>query len=46
MKNQNQRKKLKLENDINKFKLKQYKKEVKEYNEYKEKISQILNPKY
>ena len=46
IKNQNQRKKkLKVENDRNKFKLKQIKNEVKEYIEYKEKISQIFKSK-
>lgn len=34
-----------MKNNINKFKLKQYKKEIKEYNEYKEKISQIFKSK-
>ena len=34
-----------MENDKNKFKLKQYKKEIKEYIEYKEKISQIFKSK-
>lgn len=45
IKNQNQRKNLKLKNDKNKFKLKQIKNEVKEYIEYKEKISQIFKSK-
>ena len=45
IKNQKQRKKLKLENDENKFKLKQYKKEVKELIKYKEKISLLFKSK-
>lgn len=45
IKNQKQRKKLKLENDKNKFKLRQYKKEIKEYTQYKEKISKIFKSK-
>ena len=45
IKNQIQRKKLKVENDKNKFKLKQIKKEIKEYIEYKEKISKIFKSK-
>jgi hypothetical protein len=34
-----------VENDKNKFKLKQIKKEIKEYIEYKEKYQKYLNPK-
>ena len=34
-----------MENDKNKFKLKQYKKEIKEYTQYKEKISTIFKSK-
>ena len=45
IKNQNQRKMLKVKNYGNKFKLKQIENEVKKYIKYKEKISKIFKSK-